>query len=143
MEIVTSSGAAFVSWNDLPNIVLDQIFAHLSWSDKINASSTCKQWRIGLYHPALWKSLSFSLTSLNEDKIAKAQYFIQTIGQIFRAVNVTFDSLDCASSSLTDELLSTLRDNVQLKKLMLVPSHGALYPIANSSCNAPIALNAR
>lgn len=136
MEVVTSS-----DWNNLPNVVLDQIFSYLSWSDKIKASSTCKRWRCGLYHPSLWKTLSFSLQSLNGDRIAKAHYFIETCARIVRSAHIIFDSLDCSSLSLTDELLDILRENSQLKKLMLIPSHGVLYPIT-SPCNS-ITLNSR
>lgn len=136
MEVVNSG-----DWNNLPNVVLDQIFSYLSWSDKIKASSTCKRWRCGLYHPSLWKTLSFSLQSLNGDRVAKAHYFIETCARIVRSAHIIFDSLDCSSLSLTDELLDILRENSQLKKLMLIPSHGVLYPIT-SPCNS-ITLNSR
>lgn len=136
MDLVNSG-----NWNNLPNVVLDQIFSYLSWSDKIKASSTCKRWRSGLYHPSLWKKLLFSLKDLNQAKAEKAQYFIQAFGRLVRSVNITFDSLDCSSSSLADELLCTLRENSRLKKLTLVPSHGVLYPMM-SSCTSTT-LNSR
>lgn len=125
------------SWNDIPNLVLDQIFSYLSWSDMVNASSTCKSWRYRLYHPRFWNSISFSLTNLNnKDKEEKAKYFIHACGKIVKFVNITFDSLDPLSSVLTDNLLQILYDNAALKKLMLVPSHCALYPSSTSTLSS-------
>lgn len=137
METQVSKG-----WNDIPNVVLDQIFAYLSWPDKVNASSTCKRWRCGLYHPCFWKSISFSLTVLNKDKEEKAKYFMHAFGKIVRYVDIIFDSLDPMSSLLTDDLLNILSDNAQLKRLMLFPNRCALYPSRNNAYSASI-LNSR
>lgn len=137
METQVSRG-----WNDIPNVVLDQIFAHLSWPDTVNASSTCKRWRCGLYHPCFWKSISFSLTALDKDKEEKAKYFMHVFGKIVKYVDIIFDSLDPMSSLLTDDLLNVLADNAQLKKLMLVPNRYALYP-TRSNTNTPFILDSR
>lgn len=129
-------------WNDIPNVVLDQIFAYLSWPDKVNASSTCKRWRCGLYHPCFWKSISFSLITMNKDKEEKAKYFMHAFGKIVKYVDIIFDSLDPMSSVITDELLNILGDNTQLSRLMLIPNHCALYPSKNNGCSSSV-LNAR
>lgn len=130
-------------WNEIPNVVLDQIFAYLSWPDKVNASSTCKRWRCGLYHPCFWKSISFSLKMMNKDKEEKAKYFMHTFGKIVRNVDILFDSLDPMSSLLTDDLLNILSGNTQLNRLMLIPNHCALYPSKNNSCNASVLNSSR
>lgn len=38
----------------MPEIILLEIYAHLSVSDRFSASSTCKQWRAILFHPNNW-----------------------------------------------------------------------------------------
>lgn len=129
-------------WSQLPNVVLDHVFSYLSWSDKVKASSTCKRWRTGLYHPRYWETVSFPLSELNDKNKEKARYFIQAFGKIVKYANIYFNSTDFKSYSVTDELLYALRDNMRLKKLMLIPTHCALFPI-NGPCNSSATLNAR
>jgi len=134
MENITYFG----DWSQLPIVALNHVFSYLPWPDTINASSTCKQWRCGLYHPHLWKSLSFSLVNFDTNKEKKAKYFIESFGKIVQFVDLSFNSLDESSSSTADNLLCTLRENTQLKKLKLIPSHCVLYSSSNESNSTPL-----
>lgn len=125
-------------WNQLPIVALNHVFSYLSWPDTINASSTCKQWRYGLYHPYLWKSLSFSLTDFDANKQKKAKYLIDAFGKVVQFVDISFNSLDESSSSTADNLLCALRENTQLKKLKLIPCHCVLYSSSTHSNSTPL-----
>lgn len=121
------------NWNHVPDVVLDKVFSYLPWTDTINASSTCKQWRTGLYHPQFWKSLSFSLIDFDRNKAAKAQYFAYAFGKTVQYVSIAFNTLDGASLSATNDILQILQHNTRLKRLRLIPTHCVFSSIDDAS----------
>lgn len=52
-------------WNNLPSVILCNIYSYLSTNDRLHASSTCGSWRNIIYHLSLWprKDLRVNLCS--------------------------------------------------------------------------------
>ncbi|KAL3288970.1 hypothetical protein HHI36_003413 [Cryptolaemus montrouzieri] len=49
--------APLVNWSHLPDIIIQEIFDNLNFTDRTNASSVCKHWRRNVYHWRWWKIL--------------------------------------------------------------------------------------
>ncbi|KAH7645696.1 f-box containing protein-like protein [Dermatophagoides farinae] len=43
-----------IDWKNLPLVILYKIFAYLSSTERLQASSTCNSWRNVIYHSTLW-----------------------------------------------------------------------------------------
>lgn len=55
-------------WDNLPDVLLLHIYAYLSFSDRLSASSTCKNWREILFHPLNWPHVRFCFVKDNPDR---------------------------------------------------------------------------
>lgn len=55
------------SWNNLPVVVVFDVFQFLDKQDLLNASTTCKAWRSCLFHPKIWpiKSMTIDLVNIS------------------------------------------------------------------------------
>ncbi|XP_064625453.1 uncharacterized protein LOC135486532 [Lineus longissimus] len=54
------------AWEDLPIIVLEEIFAMLSLRERFNASQVCKNWLDCFYSPRVWEKLEFQERSFTK-----------------------------------------------------------------------------
>ncbi|XP_075215156.1 F-box only protein 33-like isoform X2 [Lycorma delicatula] len=118
-----------VCWNNLPSVILYEIFSYLSLEDKIRASSSCKHWRYALYHPSFWKNVHLKLKSNDPDNVSKTQYFTSCLGSKLQNLTVTFDSVDPVCVEELANVLQSLIGNFNLRNISLVPSHCSLeYP---------------
>lgn len=55
------------SWNNLPSVVIYDVFQFLNKQDLLNASISCKNWRACLFHPKIWpiKSMTIDLVNIS------------------------------------------------------------------------------
>jgi len=119
--------AGEVSWNNLPSVVLNEVFFYLSTNEKVQASSTCKNWRSALSHPRCWRNVHFVLKPQGIEKnIARTRYLIDCAAKKLHNANVTFDSMDSACVEEVSNLLENLAESVNLKRLFLNPSNCSL-----------------
>lgn len=77
------------NWNNLPSVVLLEIFKRLSSSDRISASSTCKQWRRTLFCSNFSPDLSLYYSE-NENQLKRAQFFVTSFLTSCRSVAFIF-----------------------------------------------------
>ncbi|RZF41356.1 hypothetical protein LSTR_LSTR000070 [Laodelphax striatellus] len=117
--------AEVVYWNNLPSVLLYEIFSYLSEADRIKASSTCKYWRYALYHPSFWKNVSLKLKSNDSDNASKAQYLSSCLGSKLQNLTVTFDIFDPYCTSEMTNVLKSLIGNYNLKSVSIIPTHSS------------------
>lgn len=55
-------------WNNLPNLLLENIFSYLNAKEKHNASITCKSWFTIFSLPYSWHTFVFDDTTLTRRK---------------------------------------------------------------------------
>ncbi|XP_034245600.1 F-box only protein 33 [Thrips palmi] len=111
------------SWNNLPSVILLEVFKYLPRNDTISASSTCKQWRQHLYHATLWRNLTFNINSHHEDTVARNRYLASCFAKKLRSATVKFDSLDPVCVEEAARVVKKLSKNTELRKFHLMPSN--------------------
>ncbi|RWS25202.1 F-box only protein 33-like protein [Leptotrombidium deliense] len=134
-------------WNNIPSVVLFNVYSNLSPNERILASSTCKAWREALYHSSVWPSnrLTLNLTKKTNakksdskrNKTASYQQFLQKCYRFLQNVEIIFE---LHSSSQFNELLNIIRimydsamDHKSLTSFSLKPIH--VQVSANRSAN--------
>lgn len=45
-------------WDQLPELILTQIFSHLGHGDRANVAQVCRLWNRALSSPVLWRSVT-------------------------------------------------------------------------------------
>lgn len=45
-------------WDQLPELILTQIFSHLGHGDRANVAQVCRPWNRALSSPVLWRSIT-------------------------------------------------------------------------------------
>lgn len=45
-------------WDQLPELILTQIFSHLDRGDRANVAQVCRSWNRALSSPILWRSVT-------------------------------------------------------------------------------------
>lgn len=110
----------------MPEIILLEIFAHLSISDRFSASSTCKRWRGVLFHPNNWSSKLFNF---DQRDIQREIFLSSRIGHFVKECTIKFcDKLhflplfnvsDSSRGAEVIKLLQRLSTNKRLKRLTL------------------------
>ncbi|XP_003491682.1 F-box only protein 33 [Bombus impatiens] len=105
-------------WNNLPSIILQEIFSYLPYNCRLRASQVCKNWRYALFHPHFWKKITFVLK--DEDSVSWTKCLANNFELSVQEVTIICDiSNYCAKETLA--LLKKLRYNRQLRKLFLEP----------------------
>lgn len=132
-----SVGWAHGDFAALPTVVLVEIFEHLSFSDKLQASSTCRAWRECLFHPRFWTTLTIRF-SRKRNAWRKAEFLAKKCGRFVRHFTLEFD---CTSPQIVQQciaVLAFLGENRQLASLCLRPTACVvawpLYPCDGSRC---------
>lgn len=111
--------ASVVCWNNLPSVVLLEIFKMISHEERINASTTCKEWRKALFFPNFWRDLSINVYSKNDKyAVERCQFFTKSFISSLRNVRIIFSYKKNYLSQVA-EVLSKLSGNRQMKKLFL------------------------
>lgn len=120
--------ASVVCWNNLPSVVLLEIFKMISHEERISASTTCKEWRKALFFPNFWRDLSIKIYSKNDKyAVERCQFFTRSFISSLRNVRIIFSYKKTYLFQL-GEVLSKLSENRQMRKLFL-------YGFGKSSTN--------
>ncbi|XP_048508438.1 F-box only protein 33 isoform X1 [Athalia rosae] len=107
-------------WNNLPSVILLEIFSYLPHDEKIAASQVCRNWRYALFHPCFWKKMTFKFQIKEEGK-TKARFLANCFGRSVREATIKWDTAGhCVNE--TSKLLTKLSFNIHLRKLFLEPS---------------------
>ncbi|XP_076169743.1 F-box only protein 33 [Ptiloglossa arizonensis] len=106
-------------WNNLPSVILQEIFSYLPHNSRLKASQVCKNWRYALFHPSFWKKITFALEY--EDSISWARFLGESFGLSVQDVTIRCDKPN-HSADETLALLKKLSCNSQLRKLFLESS---------------------
>ncbi|XP_017776891.1 PREDICTED: uncharacterized protein LOC108562901 [Nicrophorus vespilloides] len=117
---ITKSSSTKGNWEMLPAAVVDNVFKYLKFNDVKSASSACRNWRHGLYHPRLWQHVRFEIS---EKSLQRSRYLRNMVGHMVTDATVVFGSMskDCIEEFLA--LLECFTFSNQLQSLMLKPSH--------------------
>uniref|UniRef100_A0A1B6C1Q6 F-box domain-containing protein n=1 Tax=Clastoptera arizonana TaxID=38151 RepID=A0A1B6C1Q6_9HEMI len=115
--------AGVVSWNNLPSVILYEIFSYLTSKEKILASSTCHNWRFALNHSSFWKNVHFKMKSSDEDSECRIQYLSSCSSKKLHNATITFDSINILCIEQVAKVLENIVDNCNLKSLYLKPSN--------------------
>ena len=99
----------------LPHVVIAKVFSHLSWSDRLRASSTCKAWRVVLFtYAPLWRhfKLTFRLTGSSTDELLDStrRHFLTRYA---RQIAIFYDTLNAHTlEQLRDALVNVRGDMI-------------------------------
>jgi hypothetical protein len=110
-------------WNQVPSVVLYEIYSFLSLEDKIRASSTCRQWRHVFYQSVTWNDIHFKIYSRNQNSCNRTQFLASCFGNKLRNAVISFESIDLASVEIMTEVLERINKNCHLRSIVLKPSH--------------------
>ncbi|XP_017885879.1 F-box only protein 33 [Ceratina calcarata] len=106
-------------WNNLPSIILQEIFSYLPYDCRLRASQVCRNWRYAFFHPHFWKKITFYLR--DEDSVAWTRCLADSFGLSVQEVTIMCGTPNyCAEEILA--LLEKLEYNRQLRKLFLESS---------------------
>lgn len=114
-------------YSDLPQIILVEIFSHLSSDDLFSACSTCSSWRNVLYHPKLWsvtpyRPLRLTLLDRHND-ILGFRYLTSNFLSLTRSIEIRFDPTNLV---IIKDILQTLDilacTNRQIKVFIFRPT---------------------
>ncbi|GAB1865407.1 F-box only protein 33 [Camponotus japonicus] len=106
------------SWNNLPSVILQEIFSYLSHETRIRASQVCRNWRYTLFHPSFWKKITFVFR--DEDSVLWARSLANYFALSVHEATIRWDKpihIDYVGE--TYKLLKQLSHNKQLRKLFL------------------------
>ncbi|KAL6263303.1 hypothetical protein P5V15_006101 [Pogonomyrmex californicus] len=106
------------SWDNLPSVILQEIFSHLSHESRIIASQVCKNWRYTLFHPRFWRKITFVFR--DEDSILWTRFLANRFALSVHEATIRWDIpryINCVGE--TYRLLKKLGHNKQLRKLFL------------------------
>lgn len=123
MAIEDSNANDNSNWNILPSLILNEIFSYLEYKDKLQASSTCKQWRIAFHHTNQVPDVNFHIRKYDEDKVIKSNYIAQCIARKVKHLTVSFDSISSLCLQLLANILEELSTNSKVQSVILNPSH--------------------
>ncbi|XP_032680868.1 F-box only protein 33 isoform X2 [Odontomachus brunneus] len=108
------------SWDNLPSVILQEIFSYLPHKSRITASQVCRNWRCTLFHPSFWRKISFVFK--DEDSVSWVRFMADCFALSVHEATIRWDIssrryIDCMSE--TYNLLKKLSYNRQLRKLFL------------------------
>ncbi|XP_067207460.1 F-box only protein 33 isoform X2 [Linepithema humile] len=113
------------SWDNLPSVILQEIFSYLSHDTRIRASQVCRNWRDTLFHPSFWKKIVFVFK--DKDSTLWARFLTDRFALSVQEATIRWDTpkyIDCMNE--TYRILKKLSPNKQLKKLFL-EFYGSAY----------------
>ncbi|XP_058810849.1 F-box only protein 33 [Phymastichus coffea] len=119
------------SWDNLPSVILLEIFTYLPHENRIQASQVCRNWRYTLFHPSFWKKITFNLT--DSDSILWSRCLSNWFKFSVQEVTIRCES----SNAFVREalyVLQKLSENRQLRKLFLEPSK-CMFEYPNQEVN--------
>ncbi|GIY56232.1 f-box only protein 33 [Caerostris extrusa] len=111
-------------WNNLPSIIIVEIFSFLKLRDRLNASSVCLAWRKNLFHPKLWRKVVFHLNSCDNTTVNPnngARFLAKHCGRFVREVIVEVNSSNPTDVQQCKDILKVLTYNNNLRALSIKP----------------------
>ncbi|XP_076623713.1 F-box only protein 33 [Colletes latitarsis] len=103
-------------WNNLPSVILHEIFSYLPHNSRLKASQVCRNWRYALFHPSFWKKITFPLEY--KDSVSWARFLAESFGLSVHEAIIRCDT----PNNVADDTLAILKKlscNRQLCKLFL------------------------
>ncbi|XP_014665422.1 PREDICTED: F-box only protein 39-like [Priapulus caudatus] len=111
------------SWEQVPNIVLVQVFSRLSDSDRLSASLVCQKWRQIFRYPSLWRTRCFDISRGHTGEDARAIAFARSLGPCLKQLYVILNHptyIGCRRAQKTmTSLLSRLYGKAQLAEFVM------------------------
>ncbi|KAL0279153.1 UNVERIFIED_CONTAM: hypothetical protein PYX00_000767 [Menopon gallinae] len=111
--------ASDVCWNNLPSVVLLEIFKRITHQERIHASATCKEWRKALFFPNFWREISINIYSKTDKyAIERCQFFTRSFMSSLRSIKIIFTYEKHYLMQLC-EIITKLAGNGQMLRLHL------------------------
>lgn len=111
------------SWNNLPSVILLEVFSYLDHDDRVRASTTCRHWRGTLFHRNFWQAVHFKLRANDDDSLRRTKFLTSCFASKLRNATLTFDSMDPSCVQEASRVLQELCKNDGIRRLQLRPSH--------------------
>jgi hypothetical protein len=115
-----------IGWADLPNVVMVEVYKNLlSRTDRLNAASVCRNWRVPGFQVPLSDSLTLKMTKGEKD-VPKVSFMSQQFLCKVKHVTLFFDvsTQNCLNS--VEQFITLLESNLILKTLKMVPTSRCL-----------------
>ncbi|KAK0083707.1 hypothetical protein PV325_008378 [Microctonus aethiopoides] len=77
-------------WDQLPELILMQIFSHLDCQDRVNVDRTCQAWSHGLAMPMLWRSITIIIDRDLRDDLPSTKELMAKYGQHMKNLKLTW-----------------------------------------------------
>ena len=112
-------------FSQLPNIVLKNIYSYLNLKETLTASSTCSNWRMALYHPALWQNFSLKIYLCYIEDIKSAHYKARAFGKYINKLIIHIEPKDFLLLQELANILEIIKQNRNLTHISLCPVYNA------------------
>ncbi|XP_017787957.1 PREDICTED: F-box only protein 39-like [Habropoda laboriosa] len=117
-------------WDQLPELILTQIFSHLARGDRANVAQVCQSWNRALSSPILWRSVTVFVDRDLRGDFSLAGELAAKYGQHMRNLELAWSrpyilpreariTRNVQAEAGADFLTVVRAKNVQLKKLIL------------------------
>ncbi|XP_076766382.1 F-box only protein 39 [Xylocopa sonorina] len=117
-------------WDQLPELILTQIFSHLGRGDRANVAQVCQSWNRALSSPVLWRSVTVLIDRDLRGDFPLAGELAAKYGQHMRSLELAWTrpyilpreariTRNIQAEAGADFLTVVRAKNVQLKKLIL------------------------
>ncbi|OAD58806.1 F-box only protein 39 [Eufriesea mexicana] len=117
-------------WDQLPELILTQIFSHLGHGDRANVAQVCQPWNRALSSPVLWRSVTVFIDRDLRGDFPLAGELAAKYGQHMRSLELAWSrpyllpreariTRNIQAEAGADFLTIVRAKNVQLKKLIL------------------------
>ncbi|XP_043579852.1 F-box only protein 39-like isoform X3 [Bombus pyrosoma] len=117
-------------WDQLPELILTQIFSHLGHGDRANVAQVCRLWNRALSSPVLWRSITVFIDRDLRGDFPLAGELAAQYGQHMRSLELAWSrpyllpreariTRNIQAEAGADFLTIVRAKNVQLKKLIL------------------------
>ena len=116
----------------MPSVLIVEILSYISLPDRLKASSICKRWRSCLFHPLLWKRITFEASLRKRDK---SRFLSTACGRFIKECVVKFNSHSPGEVKECMRILAILAQNKNLQVLCVEPSGCHIEWPENGSCS--------
>ncbi|XP_003703893.3 F-box only protein 39 isoform X2 [Megachile rotundata] len=117
-------------WDQLPELILTQIFSHLDRGDRANVAQVCRSWNRALSSPILWRSVTVLIDRDLRGDFPLAGELAAKYGQHMRSLELAWSrpyilpreariTRNIQAEAGADFLTVIRAKNVQLKRLIL------------------------
>ncbi|CAK9820693.1 F-box only protein 39 [Anthophora plagiata] len=117
-------------WDQLPELILTQIFSHLGRGDRANVAQVCQSWNRALSSPILWRSVTVLIDRDLRGDFPLAGELAAKYGQHMRSLELAWSrpyilpreariTRNIQAEAGADFLTVVRAKNVQLRKLIL------------------------